>query len=188
MNVLIIDACTSDKSRTRGLAEYLRKRTKENADIIRLYDDKPYSLDEEMLKKRDMAIGENDFSDNMFRFAKQFAKADTVIVAAPYWDLSFPAVLKRYIEAINVCGLTFKYSDNGMPVSLSNAKGLIYITTAGGYIASDEFGFGYIKGVMEMFYGVKDYDYIKAEGLDIIGADVDGILKNAREEIDKISI
>ena len=188
MNSLIIDACISDSSRTRGLAAYLQSKLIGDVDVVRLYETKPYSLDEKMLKNRDMAAEKHDVSDNMFAIAKQFARADTVIVAAPYWDLSFPAALKQYIEAINVCGLTFRYTDTGMPVSLCNAKRLIYITTAGGYIVSDEFGFGYIKSVMELFYGVKTFDYIKAEGLDIVGADACGILRSAREEIDKIEL
>ena len=41
---------------------------------------------------------------------------------------------------------------------------------------------------MELFYGVKTFDYIKAEGLDIVGADVCGILRSAREAIDKIEL
>ena len=188
MKTLMIDACISDKSRTRKLALHLYGKLKGTVNVIRLYDEKLYSLNETLLKKRDAAAAKNDFSDSMFKFAKQFAEADNIIIAAPYWDLSFPAVLKQYIEAINVCGLTFGYSETGMPVSMSNAKRLIYITTAGGYIVSDELGFGYIKSITEMFYGVKRFDYIKAEGLDIIGADIDAILEKAKEDIDKIDL
>ena len=36
-----------------------------------------------------------------------------IVIAAPYWDLSFPAVLKTYLEQINVLGVTFDYSDDG---------------------------------------------------------------------------
>ena len=186
MKTLIIDACTSDRSRTRKLATYLWSKLSGTVNVIRLYEEKPYSLSEALLKKRDAAIEKNDFSDSMFKYAKQFADADIIVIAAPYWDLSFPAVLKQYIETINVCGLTFRYSETGKPESLSNAKRLIYITTAGGYIVSDEFGFGYIKNVSEMFYGIKKFDYIKAEGMDIFGADVDDIIKKAQEDIDKI--
>ena len=186
MKTLIIDACTSDKSRTRKLTAYLREKLNGNVDMIRLHEEKLYSLNETLLKKRNMATAKNDFSDSMFKFAKQFAEADNIIVAAPDWDLSFPAMLKQYIEAINVCGLTFRYSETGIPVSMSNAKRLIYITSAGGYIVSDEFGFGYIKRVMELFYGVEKTDCIKAEGLDIVGADIDAILEKAKKDIDKI--
>ena len=186
MKTLIIDACTSDRSRTRNLATYLWRKLDGNVTVIRLTEERLYSLDETLLKKRDSATEKGDHSDNMFKFAKQFKQADNIIVAAPYWDLSFPAVLKQYIEAINVCGLTFKYSNTGMPVSLSKAKRLIYITTAGGQIVSDEFGYGYIKSIMELFYGVKNFDYIKAEGMDIVGADIDEIMQNAKKEIDKL--
>lgn len=188
MKTLIIDACTSDKSRTRRLTAYLSKKLDGNADVIRLHEEKIYSLNETLIKKRDAAAANNDFSDDMFKFAKQFADADNIIIAAPYWDLSFLAVLKQYIEAINVCGLTFRYSETGMPVSMSNTKRLIYITAAGGYIVSDEFGFGYVKSVMELFYGVKKFDYVKAEGLDIVGADIEAILQKAYREIDKIAL
>ena len=169
MKTLIIDACTSDRSRTRKLAEYLRKKLRGETETIRLAEKRPYSLDAALIEKRDKAAANNDFSDEMFGFAKQFAKADNIIVAAPYWDLSFPAVLKQYIEAVNVCGLTFRYSETGMPVSMSNAKRLIYITTAGGYTVSDELGFGYVKNVMQLFYGVERFDYIK-EGVWIFTA------------------
>ena len=188
MKTLIIDACTSDKSRTRKLANYLWEKLDGNVDVIRLHEEKIYSLNETLIKKRDEATANNDFSDGMFKFAKQFLKAENIIVAAPYWDLSFPAVLKQYIETINVCGLTFRYSETGKPESLGKAKRLIYITTAGGYIVSDEFGFGYIKNVSEMFYGIKKFDCIKAEGLDIVGADIEAIIQKAYKDIDKIEI
>lgn len=188
MKTLIIDACTSDLSRTRRLTGCLKDRLGSDTEVIKLAEEKLYHLDEKLIKKRDAAAAENDFSDDMFRFARQFSKAENIVVSAPYWDLSFPAVLKEYIEAINVCGLTFRYSENGMPVSLCRAKRLIYITTAGGYIVSDEFGFGYIKSIAKLFYGIEKFDYVKAEGLDIEGADIEMILENAKKDIDKIEI
>ena len=35
----------------------------------------------------------------MFDLAGQFAGADTIVIAAPFWDLSFPAALKQYMQA-----------------------------------------------------------------------------------------
>ena len=52
------------------------------------------------------------------------------------------------------------------------------MTTAGGYILSDDFGFGYVKALANTFYGIEDVRQIKAEGLDIVGADVEEILKS----------
>ena len=64
-------------------------------------------------------------------------------------------------------------------------KKIIYITTAGGPIISDDFGFGYIKSLAENFYGINDTVYIKAEGLDIFGANIQEILEKAKKDIDK---
>ena len=38
------------------------------------------------------------FDDPMFDIGKDFAEADEIVIGAPYWDLSFPAALKIYIE------------------------------------------------------------------------------------------
>ena len=55
----------------------------------------------------------------------------------------FPALLKQYLEQISVVGITFKYSENGVPVGLCRADRLFYVTTAGGNEVPDIFGFGY---------------------------------------------
>ena len=51
--------------------------------------------------------------------------------------------------------------------------------TAGGNYVPEEFGYGYIKALALNFYGISDVELIKAVGLDIDGADADGILEDA---------
>ena len=94
-------------------------------------------------------------------------------------------LIKNYVENINIPGLAFQYDEEGKPIGLCNAKDLIYITTAGGKIVSDEYGFGYIKELAQKFHGIKNVHYIEAEKLDIIGANVEEILQKAEEKIDK---
>ena len=77
--------------------------------------------------------------------------------------------------------MTFEYTEDGSARGLCRAKKLIYVTTAGGPIISDEYGFGYVKALAQGFYGISDVCQVKAEGLDIIGADVEGILNRALE-------
>ena len=77
-----------------------------------------------------------DFSGASFALARTFAAADEVVIAAPYWDMSFPASLKLYVEQLCVNKLTFCYNEKGMPCGLTNVKKAIYFTTAGGYIGS----------------------------------------------------
>ena len=90
----------------------------------------------------------------MFCYARQFADADTVVIAAPYWDLLFPAVLRIYLENITVCGITFRYSEKGIPESLCNAEKLCYVTTSGGFIGENNFGFDYVKALSSGFFGM----------------------------------
>ena len=186
MDILYINACVRTDSRTNELAQYALAKLQGDVKEINLDSEKISPLYKNQLELRDSLIKNNDYNHSMLEYAKQFANADIVLVSAPYWDLSFPAILKTYIENINVNGITFSYSEKGYPVSLCKAKKLIYITTAGGPIISDEFGFGYVKSLAENFYGIKNIAYVKAEGLDIFGAKVEDILEKAKKEIDQI--
>ena len=185
MNILYINACIREASRTKELAQYALSKLQGNIEEINLDFEKVTPLYKEQLELRDSLIGNKNYDHPMFEYAKQFANAETILIATPYWDLSFPAILKTYIENINVNGITFSYSEKGYPISLCKAKKLIYITTAGGPIISDDFGFGYIKSLSENFYGIKDINYIKAEGLDIWGANIQEILEKAKKDIEK---
>ena len=81
-------------------------------------------------------------------------------------------------------GITFCYNSAGRPEGLCKAKKLYYVTTAGGYIAFDQFGYGYVKALAENFYEIPVVKQIKAEALDIVGADVEAIIEYAYREID----
>ena len=105
------------------------------------------------------------------------------MIAAPFWDLSFPAAVKQYFEQINVRGITFFYTPEGIPSGLCRAKCLTYVTTAGGDFVPEEYGAGYVKALAQSFYGIPEFRLLKAAGLDIIGADVDAIMDSAKASV-----
>jgi len=183
--ILFVNACVRPQSRTKRLADEILKKLSGNIKEVNLEKENPIPLNREALERRTKLSSEGLFDDPMFHFAKDFAKADKIVIAAPFWDLSFPALLKCYIEQINIIGLTFAYGHDGKPYGLCQADELIYITTSGGTISDDSAGFGYIKSLAQNFYGIKNVSCIKAENLDIIGADVESILDTAKKEIDK---
>ena len=133
-------------------------------------------VDYSYIQTRDLLLSEGDYGHPMFDLARQFAAADTIVIATPFWDLSFPAMLKQYFEQINAIGITFKYTEEGYPVGLCKAKKLYYVTTAGGMFFPEEYGFGYIRALAENFYGIKECIMFKSVGLDIYGADEEQIL------------
>ena len=183
--ILFIDACVRRGSRTRRLAQRVLSHLSGPVETVDLNALAFPKTDEAFLERRDACIAANDFSDPMFDLAKQFKKADTVVIAAPHWDLSFPASLKQYFENVNVVGLTFCYTDSDRPVTLCRVKTLYYVATAGGPVRSHDYGFGYLKALGDEFYGVENARLFCAEGLDLIGADPEAILRKAETEIDR---
>lgn len=87
----------------------------------------------------------------MFDIGKDFAEADEIVIGAPYWDLSFPAALKIYIEHAAVMGMTFHYTEEGRCEGLCRAKHLTYITTGGGQVSAMNYGYEYLCGIASMF-------------------------------------
>ena len=186
--LLFLDACSRKESRTRTLAEYLIEKLGEEPAVVRLADIDWPRFDDAFLESRNAAVKAGDYSDPVYDAAKQFAQADTVVIAAPFWDLSFPASLKQYFEQITVAGLTFRYSETDVPESLCRAKTLWYVTTAGGKVGSFDYGYGYARALTGSLFGIPDAKLVAAEGLDIYGADVNPILERARKRIDSMTV
>ncbi len=181
--ILFINACVRDNSRTKRIADYFLSKKNEDFVEVRLSECKFPVADENFINERSRLVNEKDFDNQMFDLAKQFADADEIVIAAPFWDLSFPAALKQYFEQINVLGITFMYTAEGIPQGLCRAKKLYYITTAGGDFFPEEYGYGYVKALAQNFYGIKEVELIKATGLDIDGADEEQILCSCMENI-----
>ena len=161
--ILFINACVRKDSRTRRLADALLSEWNEPVTELRLADIDFPVTSEDYLSRRD--------------------PADRIVIAAPHWDLSFPASLKQYIEHINVVGITFIYTPEGIPQGLCRAKELYYVSTAGGNYVPEEYGFGYVEALARNFYGIPVVKKIQAAGLDIDGADPEQILKETMEQI-----
>ena len=183
--VLFVNGCVRDDSRTLELAQAVLEHLSEEVVEIDLYPDGPEGLTAETLALRNELLDREEYGHPMFRFARQFAAAPTIIIAAPYWDLAFPAKVRAFLEVITVSGITFRYGSDGIPQGLCKADRLIYVTTAGGPIFND-FGYGYVKALAQGFYGIQDVSLVKAEGLDIWGADTAAILEQAKQSIPSI--
>lgn len=83
------------------------------------------------------------------------------------WNLSFPPVLKAYIDAISIAGKTFKYTAKG-PQGLLTDKKLytfnhVVVITQKVQAAEVENGDRYLRNIMT-FLGVPSYETIIIEG------------------------
>ena len=165
MAILFIDACARENSRTRILAKNVMKNMSGEVVELKLASENIDPLFGELLATRERLISDGKLDDPTFRYARQFAEADEIVIAAPFWDLSFPAILKIYLERITVSGITFKYN-GGRPYGLCKAKSLTYVTTAGGSIFAD-FGYTYVKALAKSFFGIEHTKAVRAENLDV---------------------
>jgi|GEM_PF-58492 len=181
--ILYINACFKECSRTNELAQHLLNNMSGNIETVNLFEENLKPLDFETLQHRDKLLKSDQTDDEFFGLARQFAQADTIVIAAPYWDLLFPAVLRIYLENITVCGITFRYSEKGFPLGLCKAQKLCYVTTAGGFTGENNFGFDYVKALSVNLFGIKNVEFFSAEGLDIQGNDVNLIMQNAKDNM-----
>ncbi|QDW99900.1 FMN-dependent NADH-azoreductase [Staphylococcus chromogenes] len=97
----------------------------------------------------------------------QFISADKYVFVTPMWNLSFPPVMKAYIDSVAVAGKTFKYTSEGS-VGLLTDKKALHIQSRGGYYnegpAKDlEHGDSYLRAMMT-FFGVPTYENVIVEG------------------------
>ncbi len=186
MNILFVNACPRKDSRTKLLADYLLRKLNGTVYERTLATTALVPLTEKEITQRENLVRQGDFSHPLLALASEFASADCIVIAAPFWDLSFPALLKLYIEHINIVGVTFAYHTDGRPYGLCKAKKLYYVTTAGGPIANEAYGYGYIKALATNFYSIADTYCIKAENLDVNGANVENILRHTQQDIDAL--
>lgn len=116
---------------------------------------------------------EESKNNSILKYAYEFAAADKYIIAAPMWNLSFPAILKAYIDYVSVSGITFKYTAEGPVGLLNNKKAVHIVSRGGGYDNSPyEMGDRYLRTILG-FFGIKDIETIAIDNLDVIGVNVE---------------
>lgn len=185
MATLFVNACVrGEKSRTLELCrEYLDGM--DNVTELNLSEMKLEPFYAGQVAYRAQLEEHGDFDDAIFDLSKQFAAADDIVIGAPYWDLSFPAVLKIYIEHVSVCDITFHYTEDARCVGKCKAKSITYISSCGGSVAGANLGYEYICGIAKMF-GIPEVRFVCAENLDVVGVDIQAQMDLARGEIRKL--
>ena len=128
--LVFIDACVrKDESRTLRMAQPVIAALSERYRIVR------YCLpDMEGIVPLDPVLfgerGQGDIPSWAVRAAKDIAGADRIVIAAPFWDMSFPAALKCFFEQTSLFDITF--TDNGKTCTgLCKAPKVLFITTRG---------------------------------------------------------
>ena len=194
MKLLFVNGCISqrgEKSRTLALVKAFLEAWKAlhpEAEVETVAPETLLALkpfEPEMLNDRDALAGIGCFDAPVFDLARQFRAADRVVVAAPFWDLSFPAALRTYIEYISANGLTYHYEADGCHGDCRGEK-LAYLTSGGDAERPESLGVLYWKQLAAMF-GILAFEYVFAGGLDLDPAKTDELLEAACEKARRLA-
>ncbi len=192
--ILVIDACVRrSESRTKKLLDKALETFGSlhpdwSFDILSLMDMNLKYWNTETLKERDELLAKGQYDAPLFVLGRQFQQADGVIIAAPFWDLSVPAVLKVYIENISADGITFIATENGLK-GICNGKWMLFLTTRGGiWEGTDmEQGTTYMEAVSR-FFGIQKFYAAAADGVDVAELDCAAIMQSALRKVEELCI
>lgn len=99
--------------------------------------------------------------------ASTISAADRILIAASFWDMSFPAVLKTFFEHTSLFDITF--TDNGHSCEgLCRCEHMLYITTRGMDIPdgdSREQATPYLRAISAL-WGLEDLTILSARYMD----------------------
>ena len=164
-NLIYINACMRAGSRTQRIAtpiiEELRKNY--NVETIDLTKNLNPVADNYTLEDRNQGI----VPPEHVALAKKIAAADRIVIAAPFWDMSFPSALKVFFENMSLFGITFDSNDKEC-YGLCKAEKVMYITTRGMNISTGdplEQATPYIKA-LSYLWGWGELTVISAQNMD----------------------
>lgn len=102
-SLVYIDACMRKESRTRRIAEQIISKLSERYTITKfVLNELPLEIvKEDLIQQR--LYGNND--PQSLLWAKKICDADRIVIAAPFWDMSYPAAPKNFFELCSIGGL-----------------------------------------------------------------------------------
>lgn len=125
------------------------------------------------------------------QLSNQFKDADIYVLAAPMWSLSFPSVVKEYLDCIIQSGITIGFDDSKPYPMLDNKNRIfIYVQSSGANIpwiltAALNKGLNYVCDVMR-FIGIATVDDLLVDGTGETEEECQNAIKNACEKIDPL--
>ncbi len=166
--LLYIDACIRDEqSRTKRIATPVVEALRQKYEVQTLVIN---DLDLSIVKKELITKRNNGEVDPQVMFwAESVRDADRIVIAAPFWDMSFPAALKNFFELCSIFDVTFK-SDDKTCYGNCKAEKLLYITTRGMDINTGdalEQASPYLKAI-SWLWGIGPLEVVSAQNMDYI--------------------
>jgi FMN-dependent NADH-azoreductase len=204
MKVLYINSNPKPMDQSFGLRlgrHFLNELSNQNENVeietVNLYEENIPFIDADVLDAwgklgagQELSPSQVEKTSRMGEILEQFLSADMYVFNTPMWNLSYPPMLKAYIDNVVMAGKTFKYTENG-PAGLLGGKTAVHVQSRGGVYSEGpaqafEFTNGYLQGVMA-FIGITDYHHVFTEGMAAAPDRAEEILADARERATELA-
>lgn len=97
----------------------------------------------------------------------ELQQADVLVLAAPMYNFSGPVQLKHWIDAVVRAGVTFRYTANGPEGLLRTGRAIVVLSRGGVYRDTPaDTQVPHLRSVFGLL-GVKQVDFVYAEGLNM---------------------
>ena len=162
MTIAVIDSTIRKESRTREIMNNVLNHFKDDIDF-KIYNINEYELIPTNMSNFDQKGSEEFF----FELSKEIASMDGMIIAAPFWDMTYPALLKVFLEKLSIPNVMFLDGTKEV-VGLSNNKFMLFLTTRGLNIETYSKYDGAspsLKALCEL-WGIKHFACVGAHNMD----------------------
>ena len=163
--IFYVDACLRTGSNTKKIADAIIAKLAERYEIetVRLSENTFPIVNNDILNDRANGIVPEEYVE----MAKKLADADRLVIAAPFWDMSFPSALKVFLENMSLFNVTFGSNEKEC-YGLCKAEKVLYITTRGMNVSTGdalEQATPYIKAIGKL-WGLGELHVISAQNMD----------------------
>ncbi|SAI45470.1 acyl carrier protein phosphodiesterase [Bordetella ansorpii] len=196
--LLILSSILGDRSHSKELADHFVARTRQfdpdGAVVVRDLANQPVPYfdgntvgalftpaDARTAEQREVVA----FSDSL---VAELFDADRIVFAVPVYNFNLPAQLKSYIDYVARAGITFRYTEQGVPEGLVKGKQVVVLISRGGKAEGtpDDNVTPYLRQMLN-FLGMEP-TFIAAEGMAMGELAVQEGVALARQRIDALDL
>jgi FMN-dependent NADH-azoreductase len=113
----------------------------------------------------------------------ELERADVIVLGLPMYNFGIPSTLKAYFDQIARAGRTFRYTQSGSEGLLKGKRAIVIATRGGRYAGTPlDSQTGYVRDFLR-FLGIRDVEFVYAEGLALGEEPRAAALANARQAI-----
>jgi FMN-dependent NADH-azoreductase len=113
--------------------------------------------------------------------------ADVLVLGVPMYNFGVPSTLKAYFDHVARAGVTFRYTAEGPVGLLTGKRAFVFATRGGRYAGTDaDLQSAFLRRFLG-FIGIRDLEFIYAEGLSLGAEQREQALAAALQRIDQLA-